>query len=385
MSSGSTEYALPRALLDRVPDPLVVVAMSGGVDSSVAALRLRRAGVRCTALFMKNWNEPTDDGACAWEDDVADALAVCERLDIEINTVDFSQDYWDGVFEDFLREYRAGRTPNPDVLCNREIKFRTFLDHARALGGDCIATGHYVSSDVRDGRFRLLRGADARKDQSYFLYTLGQQQLAASLFPVGDLHKAAVRGLAREAGLATHEKKDSTGICFIGEQPFRAFLSRYLPSSPGPILTPEGRVLGEHPGAVFFTLGQRQGLGIGGVDGADEGPWYVVAKDLENNAVVVAQGHDHPLLMSSALDTAPASWVAGEAPAMPLSCTARTRYRQSDQRCVVEARDGGRLRLRFDAPQRAVTPGQSVVLYDGPACLGGAVIDATQPVGVRAA
>lgn len=380
----AAEFTLPPRLRGSGQDPHVVIAMSGGVDSSVAALLLQRAGVRCSALFMKNWNEPDEGGACAWEDDVADALAVCERLDIPINTVDFSREYWDGVFEDFLDEYRAGRTPNPDVLCNREIKFRSFLEHARALGGDCIATGHYVRSDAPSGALRLLRGTDPGKDQSYFLYTLGQAQLRAAVFPVGALHKHEVRRLARDAGLATHEKRDSTGICFIGEQPFRAFLARYVPAEPGPIVTPEGAVVGEHPGAVFFTLGQRQGLGVGGVQGAAAAPWFVVGKDLARNEVMVAQGHEHPLLMSQGLETLAPSWVAGEPPTWPLHCTARTRYRQPDQRCVVEPCDGNGLTVRFDAPQRAVTPGQSIVFYDGEACLGGAIIDATHRAGARA-
>jgi tRNA-specific 2-thiouridylase len=356
----------------------VVVAISGGVDSSVAALELVRAGHRVSALFMKNWHEPAADGRCRWEDDVADALEVCERLGIPLNTVDLSQAYWDGVFRNFLDEYARGRTPNPDVLCNREVKFKAFLEHARAVGGDVVATGHYARVDRGpDGTYRLLRGADANKDQSYFLYTLGQAQLAATCFPVGHLPKPAVRARAHAAGLVTHAKKDSTGICFIGEQGFREFLSRFLPAQRGEIRTLDGRLVGEHPGVVYYTLGQREGLGIGGVRGAAEGPWFVVGKDVPRNRLVVAQGHDHPALLSHRLEADTLTWVAGEPPALPLRCTAKTRYRQTDQTCVVERVDDGRLTAVFEAPQRAVTPGQSVVFYAGDACLGGGIIDRT--------
>ncbi|MGE0483168.1 MAG: tRNA 2-thiouridine(34) synthase MnmA [Gammaproteobacteria bacterium] len=359
-------------------DPHVVVALSGGVDSSVAALRVKQAGLRCSALFMKNWNEPADSGQCHWEDDVADALAVCEALDIPINTVDLSADYWDHVFEDFLAEYRRGRTPNPDILCNREIKFRAFVDCARAVGGDCIATGHYVQRGQEDGRHTLAKGADANKDQSYFLYTLGQDQLAHALFPVGDLAKPEVRRRAAAAGLPTHEKKDSTGICFIGERPFREFLSRFVAAQPGDVRTLDGRVIGQHHGAVFYTLGQRQGLGVGGVRGAAEAPWFVVAKDLEQNVLTVAQGHDHPALQSRELDATDLSWVAGAPPSLPARLTAKTRYRQPDQACTLEAIVDGTATVRFDAPQRAVTPGQSVVFYLGARCLGGGIIALTR-------
>ncbi|MCB1749433.1 MAG: tRNA 2-thiouridine(34) synthase MnmA [Gammaproteobacteria bacterium] len=359
-------------------DPHVVIALSGGVDSSVAALRVKASGLRCSALFMKNWNEPADSGHCHWEDDVADALEVCERLGIPINTVDLSADYWDRVFEDFLAEYRRGRTPNPDILCNREIKFRAFVDCARAIGGDCIATGHYVQRGHDGGGHTLEKGADPAKDQSYFLYTLGQDQLACALFPVGDLAKPDVRRRAAAAGLPTHEKKDSTGICFIGERPFREFLARFVPATPGAIVTLAGQVVGEHHGAVFYTLGQRQGLGIGGVRGAAEAPWFVVAKDLERNELTVAQGHDHPALLSRTLEASDLSWVAGAPPPLPARLSAKTRYRQGDQACTLETIVDGVATVHFDAPQRAVTPGQSVVFYAGTRCLGGGIIDRTR-------
>ncbi len=364
------------ALLERAPAGTpVVVGLSGGVDSSVTAALLKEAGFAVSAIFMKNWNEPTESGHCRWEEDVADALEVCERLDIPLNTVDLSQAYWDGVFEDFLGEYARGRTPNPDILCNREVKFKAFLAHARELGGTFVATGHYARIREIEGRQALLKGLDGNKDQSYFLYTLGQEQLAASLFPVGDLPKPEVRERARRLGLVTHDKKDSTGICFIGEQRFREFLSRYLPAQAGLIRALDGRVLGAHQGVFYYTLGQREGLRVGGVKGAAEGAWYVVGKDVAANELLVAQGHDHPALLSSRLEADSLSWVAGEAPAIPLRCRAKTRYRQPDQDCVVHALGPDRVRVDFDQPQRAVTPGQSVVFYDGEVCLGGGIID----------
>ena len=378
MLSSATETWLAPALRARYPDPHIVIAMSGGVDSSLAALRVRDTGLCCSALFMKNWNEPADDGRCRWEDDVADALKVCETLDIPLNTIDLSQAYWDGVFADFLAEYRRGRTPNPDVLCNREIKFKAFLDAARALGGDLIATGHYVRTHEHDGRWRLEQGADPAKDQSYFLYTLGQAQLGRSVFPIGDLDKREVRRRARMAGLATHEKKDSTGICFIGERRFREFLSQYVPATPGPVVTLEGRVVGQHHGAVYYTRGQRSGLGIGGVRGTAAAPWFVARKDLANNALVVVQGHEHPALLSLTLTASTLSWVAGAAPPLPYPCTAKTRYRQTAAACTIEALHDDTLVVRFASPQRAVTPGQSVVFYDGLVCLGGGIIDHTE-------
>lgn len=356
--------------------PRVVVGMSGGVDSSVAALLLRDAGEPVAGLFMRNW---VDDGSgdCRAEDDRRDAVAVCGQLGIPIHFRDFSREYLDGVFAHFLAEYAAGRTPNPDVLCNREVKFRHFLDAARALGAERIATGHYARIDRADGRWRLLRAVDRAKDQSYFLHQLGQEQLAATIFPLGGLDKDQVRRIARDAALPTHAKKDSTGICFIGERDFREFLERYLPARPGEIRDPAGRVLGEHPGVFYFTLGQREGLQLGGVRGRPQAPWYVVHKDVARNVLVVDQGADSPHLLSRALTSEPAHWIAGAAPAGRLACTAQVRYRQPEQDCEVVVRDDGSLTIHFDAPQRAVTPGQSVVLYSGDTCLGGAVIAAT--------
>jgi tRNA-specific 2-thiouridylase len=370
-------YALPRELRDHCADPHIVVAMSGGVDSSVAALLLKRAGYRVSGIFMKNWNEPDDDGQCRWEADVADVLAVCEPLDIPVNTVDLSKAYWDEVFDSFVAEYAAGRTPNPDVLCNREIKFKAFLDHARAMGGDFIATGHYARNRFRAGRAELHKGTDAGKDQTYFMYAMGQSALRGSLFPVGELDKRDVRRLAESAGLPTHAKKDSTGICFIGEQRFRQFMRNYLPARPGDIRTTDGIVIGRHEGAAYYTLGQREGLGIGGVRGAAEGPWFVVGKDVERNELIAAQGHDHPLLMSVTLVARSLSWLGDEAPRAPLRCTAKTRYRQADQICTVTACDDDAVSVEFEQPQRAVTPGQSVVFYAGSRCLGGGVIEKT--------
>jgi tRNA-specific 2-thiouridylase len=353
----------------------IMVGVSGGVDSSVAALLLARAGADVAGLFMKNWEEDDRDGICPAEADAADAEAVCAKIGIPFHTRNFAAEYWDGVFERFLAEYRAGRTPNPDVLCNREIKFKTFLEHAIDLGADTIATGHYARVAQRDGRFALLRGADVDKDQSYFLYTLGQAQLARTLFPVGEIAKPEVRRIAREAGLVTHAKKDSTGICFIGERDFRGFLSRYIESARGPIETPGGETLGEHDGVMFHTLGQRGGLKIGGRKGSSGEPWYVVGKDASRNALIVDQGHDSPHLFSRVLSAEELSFVAGAAPS-EFRCTAKIRYRQLDQPCEVRI-DAGRATVRFDHPQRAVTPGQSIVFYDREECLGGGVIQAS--------
>jgi tRNA-specific 2-thiouridylase len=353
-----------------------IVGMSGGVDSSVAALRLRDAGEPIAGLFMQNW---ADDGSgdCRAEDDRRDAVAVCGRLGIPIHFRDFSREYWDGVFAHFLAEYAAGRTPNPDVLCNREIKFKYFLDAAHELGADFIATGHYARVADVDGSWRLLKAADRNKDQSYFLHQLGQKQLSATKFPLGDMIKTDVRDIAREAGLPTHAKKDSTGICFIGERDFREFLARYLPALTGEMRTPDGRVLGEHAGVFYFTLGQREGLNIGGVRGFEPAPWYVVGKDVANNVLYVDQGVDSPWLYSQTLWSETAHWIAGAPPGSRFTCKAQTRYRQPDQACEVTVRDDGTLAVDFADPQRAVTPGQSLVLYDGDICLGGAVIAAT--------
>ncbi len=355
---------------------LTIVAMSGGVDSSVAALLLQRQGREIQGMFMKNWEEDDRFGSCPAEEDAADALAVAERMGITLHRRNFSAEYWDYVFEDFLREYRAGRTPNPDILCNREIKFKTFLEHAEDLGAERIATGHYARTAERDGRYLLLRGKDTNKDQSYFLYTLGQRQLARTVFPVGEEDKPVVRQIAAEAGLPVHNKKDSTGICFIGERNFRDFLSEYITPQPGEIRTVEEQPIGEHQGLMFHTLGQRQGLGIGGVKGHPDAPWYVLHKDMANNVLYVGQQHDHPWLMSTTLQASQLSWTLDQAPAPGTRLQAQVRYRQQAQQCVVTGCSGDDLQVRFEQPQRAVTPGQSVVLYDQDICLGGGIIDA---------
>ena len=360
----------------------VMLGVSGGVDSSVAALLLQQAGFDVAGLFMQNW-EDDGSGTCRAEDDRKDAVAVCGRLGIPFHARNFATEYWSQVFQQFIAEYRAGRTPNPDVLCNREIKFRTFLDQARALGVSRIATGHYAQIDQHDGRWRLLRGADAGKDQSYFLHQLGQEQLAATLFPIGHLQKDEVRRLAREATLPVHAKKDSTGICFIGERDFRSFLGQYIPAQAGETRSVDGQRLGRHDGVFHYTLGQREGLEIGGVRGRDAAPWYVVEKDIVRNILFVDQGHDSPWLLSRTLTSERAHWVDGAAPAGRFECTAKTRYRQTDAPCSVEVLDDGCVRVTFENAQRAVTPGQSVVFYRDAVCLGGAVIAATNAPGQK--
>ncbi|TDR40720.1 tRNA (5-methylaminomethyl-2-thiouridylate)-methyltransferase [Tahibacter aquaticus] len=353
-----------------------MLGVSGGVDSSVAALLLKRQGRNVAGLFMKNWEDDGRLGECDADRDRLDALRVCAALELPFHARNFAGEYWEQVFTHFLAEYRAGRTPNPDVLCNREIKFRTFLQHARELGADKIATGHYARVAESDGRHRLLRGRDDNKDQSYFLYTLGQEQLAATEFPIGELPKPQVRELAREAGLVTHAKKDSTGICFIGERDFRAFLAQYIPAQAGEIRTADGTLLGQHQGVMYYTLGQRQGLGIGGRRDAGSEPWYVVGKNVADKILYVAQGNSNHWLDSSRLRASEASWTAGSPPPDGFRCTAKTRYRQTDQPCTLEfAVDG--LMVTFDTAQRAVTPGQSIVFYREEECLGGAIIDAT--------
>lgn len=355
----------------------VIVGMSGGVDSSVTALLLLEQGYRVEGLFMKNWDE--DDGTeyCTAMADLADAEAVCATLGIKLHTANFAAEYWDNVFEHFLAEYQAGRTPNPDILCNREIKFKVFLDYAEMLGADLIATGHYVRRRVTgDGEAQLLKGLDVNKDQSYFLHAVPGSAIARTLFPVGELEKPEVRALAERHGLATARKKDSTGICFIGERRFSDFLKQYLPAQPGRIETPEGDPIGEHMGLMYYTLGQRRGLGIGGLKDHSEDPWFVAAKDLERNVLTVAHG-EHPLLYSDVVYCEPADWVAGQPPAKS-RLSAKTRYRQQDVACEVTLQSDGSLEVRFDDPQRAVTPGQSLVLYDGDVCLGGAVIRAME-------
>lgn len=354
----------------------VIVGMSGGVDSSVAALLLKEQGFEVEGLFMKNWEGDDTEDYCPARQDMIDAMAVCDRLDIPFHFVNFAKEYWDRVFAYFLEEYRAGRTPNPDILCNREIKFRAFLDHAlNNLGAQAIATGHYARVRHDAAGVHLLKGVDPNKDQSYFLHALGQEQLRHAMFPVGHLPKPEVRRLAEQAGLATAKKKDSTGICFIGERRFTEFLQRYLPAQPGDIVTLEGQVIGHHHGLMYYTLGQRQGLGIGGLRGFSEAPWFVVDKDLANNRLIVTQGTDHPSLYRPALLARQAHWIAGSSPALPLRCSAKVRYRQADQECMIYPHGDG-VRVVFDTPQRAITPGQSVVFYLGEECLGGAVIEA---------
>ncbi len=353
----------------------VIVGMSGGVDSSVSALLLREQGYQVEGLFMKNWEE--DDGTeyCTAKEDYADAQAVADKLGITLHGANFAAEYWDNVFEHFLAEYQAGRTPNPDILCNREIKFRAFLEYAQHLGADFIATGHYTRRGTADGKGTLLKGLDHNKDQSYFLHAVGHAELEKTLFPIGEIEKPEVRRLAREQGLATAKKKDSTGICFIGERRFKDFLQRYLPAQPGEIHSLEGEVLGQHQGLMYHTMGQRQGLGIGGMAEHGDEPWYVVGKDLERNVLLVAQGNEHPALFSSTLYTDRIYWVAGAEPTLPLACTAKVRYRQADQPCRLARDSAGRYRVDFESPQRAITPGQSVVFYIDELCLGGGVIE----------
>ncbi len=354
----------------------VVVGMSGGVDSAVAALLLVRQGYDVHAVFMKNWEETFEPGYCSAAEDMDDAREVCRILQIPFHQINFVEEYWERVFTYFLEEYRRGRTPNPDILCNQEIKFKAFLSYAHSLGAAYIATGHYARRLECGGVQRLLKGTDCSKDQSYFLHTLRQEQLAGALFPVGELLKRQVRQLAAQAGFSNYDKKDSTGICFIGERRFREFLNHYLPAQPGAIHTTEGKQVGTHQGLMFYTLGQRQGLGIGGQAGDSGQPWYVVAKDPLRNVLVVVQGRDHPSLYQRRLHAARLHWIAGHSPPIPFACHAKIRYRQPDQACVIETVTADRCQVAFSAPQRAMTPGQSVVFYTNDACLGGGIIDA---------
>ncbi|MGL4455843.1 MAG: tRNA 2-thiouridine(34) synthase MnmA [Plesiomonas sp.] len=357
----------------------VIVGMSGGVDSSVSAYLLQQQGYQVEGLFMKNWEEDDTEEYCSAAQDLADAQAVCDKLGMKLHTVNFAAEYWDNVFEHFLEEYKAGRTPNPDILCNKEIKFKAFLEFAAEdLGADYIATGHYVRRSDRDenGQVQLLRGLDQNKDQSYFLYTLGSEQVAQSLFPVGELEKPEVRRIAEEIGLITAKKKDSTGICFIGERKFTEFLGRYLPAQPGKIVSVDGIVMGEHQGLMYHTLGQRKGLLIGGTKEGSEEAWYVVEKDVENNQLIVAQGHDHPRLKSNGLIAQQLHWVDRYTVTAPFRCTVKTRYRQQDIPCTITPLGDDKIEVRFDEPQIAVTPGQSAVFYAGEVCLGGGIIEA---------
>jgi len=354
----------------------VILGLSGGVDSAVAAILLLERGADVQALHMTNWED--DDGYCTAADDLQDARRICEQLGITLHHVNFTRDYRDQVFANFLAEYRAGRTPNPDVLCNREIKFGVFRDYAKRLGGDLIATGHYARTRRENGQTSLLKAKDLSKDQSYFLHAVSENALAETVFPLGELRKSEVRDLAREHALAVHDKKDSTGICFIGERPFREFLATYIPANPGPMRTPAGEVVGEHHGLMYYTLGQRQGLGIGGRQDSGSEPWYVAAKDLDENALTVVQG-EHPLRFNSALLASDVHWINSEPAALAdggsLPCAAKIRYRQADQACAVKVTDDGTLVVSFDEQQGDVTPGQFAVFYDDERCLGGAVIE----------
>ena len=350
--------------------------MSGGVDSSVTALKLLEEGHQVTGLFMKNWEEDDGTDYCTAMEDLADAQQVCDKLGIELKTVNFASEYWDEVFEVFLSEFKAGRTPNPDILCNKHVKFKAFLNYAiDDLGAEYIATGHYARVQKHGDKFQLLKGLDPNKEQSYFLYTLGQKALSKTLFPIGDLHKPELRAMAKKAGFDNHKKKDSTGICFIGERKFTKFLQRYLPTQPGEMRTPDGQFIAKHQGLMYYTLGQRQGLGIGGVKNAPDEPWYVLEKDLDNNILIVGQGHDHPLMLHNTLEASQLDWCDNQPLSETIICKAKTRYRQSDQICKLEPLANNRCKATFDSPQRAITPGQSVVFYQDDVCLGGGIIE----------
>ncbi len=351
----------------------VVIGMSGGVDSSVAAYLLKQQGYDCVGIFMKNWEEDGGDGACTAQSDYDDVRAVCDKIGIPYYSINFAQKYWDKVFSIFLSEYSKGRTPNPDVLCNKEIKFDAFLNFALSINAQAVATGHYARLEKRDGLMAMLRAADQNKDQTYFLYALNQEQLSPVMFPIGNLQKPELREIAQKAGLTTWGKKDSTGICFIGERKFREFLSTFLPAKKGDILSLDGKKIGTHDGAMYYTLGQRHGLGIGGSNTGSGEPWFVVDKDVKNNVVYAAQG-GHPLIYSVASEASQLTFIMGEAPKKSFDCTAKFRYRQPDQQVHVEI-DGDTMHITHKEPQRAVTPGQSVVLYDGEVCLGGGIID----------
>ena len=385
-----TAAPLPGQLLTRFDDNTpTMVAVSGGVDSAVALMRLVEAGVPVQAMFMKNWEEDDLDGHCAAAADLADARRVCDRLGVTLHAVNCSDTYWDKVFARFIRDIEHGLTPNPDVACNREVKFAAFVDHAHRCGAERVATGHYARLQRTVDGVRLLKGVDPAKDQSYFLHALDQRQLDRAVFPLGALRKHTVRAMAAEAGLAPHDKPDSTGLCFVGERRFPPFLARFVDAAPGLVETEDGVRIGEHPGLAFFTIGQRRGLGIGGRSDSAQAPWYVAAKDHARNALIVVQGRDHPALLSRRLRVRDVHWIASHAPPLPLGCSAKIRYRQADQSCMVRPGEGGgnTLELQFERPQWAATPGQYAVLYDGDECLGGGVIesaDAGTPDGEQA-
>jgi tRNA-specific 2-thiouridylase len=353
----------------------IIVGMSGGVDSSVAAWLLQKQGYQVEGLFMKNWEQDDKEGYCAAAKDLADAEAVCDQLGIPLHAVNFANEYWDRVFNHFLNEYEKARTPNPDVLCNKEIKFNAFLNHALTLGADFIATGHYARVKMHEGRGSLYKAKDREKDQTYFLHAVNPLALGKTLFPIGDYLKTEVRAMAKALGLATHDKKDSTGICFIGERRFKAFLNEYMLAKPGEIKSTCGKTVGRHDGLMFYTLGQRQGLGIGGIREGREEPWYVVDKDIENNVLFVAQGTNHPMLYSQGLVCGPIHWLADYQDQLPLTCYAKTRYRQPEQACVISPADNQKHYVMFSALQRAVTPGQYIVFYEKNQCIGGATIE----------
>jgi tRNA-specific 2-thiouridylase len=355
----------------------VITGMSGGVDSSVSAALLKQQGLQVEGMFMKNWEEDDTQEFCSADEDVKDAQSVCDKLGIKLHRRNFASEYWDYVFEEFLTEYQQGRTPNPDILCNREIKFKTFLDHADDLGADMMATGHYVRKTHENGEFQLRKGLDLNKDQSYFLYTINQYQLSRTLFPVGEIEKPEVRAIAQDLGLDVFNKKDSTGICFIGEKRFQSFLSTYLKPNPGDIVTATGKVIGKHSGLMYYTIGQRQGLGIGGVKDALPEPWFVIAKNHQKNQLIAGQSNDNDLMFDNQLKAKQLSWVSDKQVEIPLKCHAKIRYRQPDQACTITKSDNDSICVVFDEPQKAITPGQSIVFYQDDICLGGAIIESS--------